>query len=188
MKYAGFLLIFVLLQVGCKRHCADPTIKRMEFQPGKGYIVPYQGNDTIKFLRNHTDTLVFFGEGWQTYFTDLTDYNCDGCCITEMTVSPSRKLYLSTTDKKERILFDESMRSNNLMRINILYKGHKVYLDEEQFGGNFNYTVNGVNYNQVYQTSSINYFNFPGDIMYFNLSKGMLKYQMQDGDILELLP
>jgi hypothetical protein len=78
--YSQFLLCCMILcglftLSNCKDDCAEKKIPLKDLQ----LYVPYNGNDTLRFLRNSTDTQIFVGQGLERFYVTTKKQEDDAC-------------------------------------------------------------------------------------------------------------
>jgi hypothetical protein len=185
MKKANYLFLFFLsFFFGCKRECKETTnsaipVDKIDFN----CIIPYKGYERLKFLRNNTDTVIFYGQGIKSeYQYTSTQEDCPSKI-------PLENKYLIFLDSAYNNSFLVQMYITNtfsnycLFKINnkIVYNGSNYYITNisPPF---ISLLINNIKYDTLaYQENTSSYF-------YYNpCREGMLKFK-SNNDIFELIP
>ena len=76
MKKIYYLIFIAFIISSCKQECKETTnpaipVDKIDFS----CIIPYKGYERLKFLRNNTDTVIFYGQGIKSayQFTSTQD-------------------------------------------------------------------------------------------------------------------
>lgn len=165
MKNTHLLFYFLLaiIYTGCSNDCEEPQIVTVSSQ-NQGYMPPYSGADTLRFLHNNLDTQIYIGQGI-SYYTCGTEY--DGTnpeCRTEYQAA-SYSFFCMTNSNK--ITFKYCPYSSaKLNKCALIYYFNDIYSGELKVStGPIN--INGIDY------VSVGYHSLSSDtIQYFAIAYG----------------
>jgi hypothetical protein len=70
MQKIYYLFVFILIVFSCKQACKeDIQSPHTIYKPIVTSLIPYIGYEKLRFLRNSTDTLTFYGQGIKTDYS-----------------------------------------------------------------------------------------------------------------------
>jgi len=111
-KHISILLILVisLAFVACKKECHEKEDEYYYILEDEKDVLKYTGNETIKYLHNKSDTVIFKGLGKSTYFNVSNSYDqCpvkyyydEGWLFSYIDNKDSNKIYVNQFIKETR--------------------------------------------------------------------------------------
>jgi len=172
-KYFGFQLIILssLAFVACKKECNEKNDVYYYILNYERDILKYTGSDTLKYLHNKKDTVVFIGLGKSTYFNVSNSY--DQCPVD--IYHEEGWLFSFIDNKDSNKIFINQFVFDITSQINISFKRH-------QFG--YSYGILEIKYgvdtlfclNKIYTNISKPYpYTDYGDTLYYDKFKGIVK-------------
>jgi hypothetical protein len=184
MKKIYYLILITVVISSCKQECKETInsamlVDKIDFN----CIVPYNGYEKLKFLRNNTDTVIFYGQGIRSEYQYTTTQ--DDC--------PSK----IPLENKYLIFVDSVFNNSFVLQLYVNYQAGtycKVIINNKTIYNGYtsgiislsipyiSLNVLGVKYDSLsYLNSSDNYF------YYKKCTLGMLKFK-SNNDIFELIP
>ena len=161
----------------CKQEQTCPNPNQRTSFAQQGFTVDYQGNESLRFLHNKSDTQTFIGQGKKTYYTTVAgnDLGCaqdyEACTITFINKITNDAFNYLLENKRYQYKFKDSIFDDFLFST----------------GSNI-VTINNITY------SNVGYFirkNITNDTnssyMAYTPSKAFIKIKL-NGEIWELIP
>ena len=181
MKKIYYLILITVVISSCKQECKEATNPpRTVSKTNESLYLPYVGNETLKFLKNGSDTIILNSQGKKTeYQYTSTQEDCP-------TKIPLENKYITFIDNANTIGFliqlyiTSTFSTYCIMKINnkVVYNDHIASLS----GSSSTLQVLNVNYDEVHYIGDSN------TVLYFQFTyKGIVKFKYYN-DIYELIP
>lgn len=184
MKKIYYLILITFIISSCKQECKNDTqpVKTV-YKPDVISVIPYNGNERLKFLRNGSDTIVFYGQGIKSeYQYSTTQDDCPSKI-------PLENKYIVFFDSVYSNSFISQVYVNNLGNSNCLIKTNNniIYNGDAYYFTNLFPPFTSIEINNI-KYDSLTYKEKGSDYFYFKINtKGMLKFK-SGSDIFELIP
>jgi hypothetical protein len=187
---ACIALISIFLLIGCNKKCDDSKIIQENYLDVNyiPWIIPYQKDSTVYFLKNGFDTVAFtctnYSHGFETVVLSDED---DGLCGSVKTEFIKTKLYASENGDFFEISYDKNLYQNQHDEVYITYKNGPFFnsypsdfspIAKKPF---YQKPINGKLYDKV--TYALSRFN--NDTIMVKYPNSIIKISV--GDIYELL-
>lgn len=184
--YLG-LVFFTVLFSSCyyEKDCDTSKFPKNKYSLSEDSKIAfaYKGGDTIRFLKNNVDTILYNGGGIDTFFREsVVLLECDG----DIRLYEGYKTLLNSLNGVDFTVILQSSESNpSITGISILYdKASKFFLDVEDVKGPpdiDSMIVNGKKYYNVFVL-----LNGAEEALYYNIDVGIIRLLSQ-GNKLEIL-
>jgi hypothetical protein len=184
MKKIFYLFILTFIISSCKQECKESTQSvKTTYKPDVISIIPYKGNEKLKFIHNDIDTITFYGQGIKTEYQYTTTQ--DDC--------PSK----IPLENKYLVFFDSIFNYSFITQVYVNYLGSSNCLiktnNKTMYNGDAYYFTNlfppftSLEINNT-KYDSLTYYEKGADYFYYKINtKGMLKFK-SGNDVFELIP
>jgi hypothetical protein len=187
IKQLTLLFIISCIYSSCSKDCEKLKVTKYLYQEDKD-LIPYKGNEVLTFLHVNTgDTITFIGESnWKTYYN--TTYSGIDCSVEEKWEGRGIAFVDHLTNK---IIYINNRKTQNWTTLEIDFENNYFLIGLVSLGGNYEYDSlliqNKIYYN-ISKFSNENLSPTPTDYYaYFNKSNGLIKLELENGDIWELI-
>jgi len=184
-KYFGFQLIILstLAFVACRKECNEKNDIYYNILNDEKEVLKYTGNETIKYLHNKSDTVIFNGLGKSTYFNVSNSY--DQCPVDIYHREGWLFSYIDNKDSN-KIFVDQFIKETR-SDVNFSFKNHRfgyshgiteiMYFSTD--------TINGIKkvYTNVSKPLSLSNYS---DTLYYDKIAGIIRVVTKN-DIWELI-
>ena len=175
------LFISITLFSTCKPNC-DPNnppagVTGNLVPRDKSILFPYKDFDTIRFIRNNTDTVLFLGGKFETGYTSGLDNNFDCPHLNKyqfmnltFTNSLIENIIIHESSIYSITFKDRIFKTDNVLNVSANYDTSHIF-------------IRGISYKSVYKFNA----NSTTDNLYFAPSRGIIKI-IYKNDTYEKLP
>jgi hypothetical protein len=181
MQKIYYLFVFILIVFSCKQACKeDIQSPHTIYKPIVTSLIPYIGYEKLRFLRNSTDTLTFYGQGIKT---DYSYTSTQDDCPSKIPLENKYLIFVDSTYYNSflvQLYIASDLNTYCLFKINntTIYNGDFSIISKPYQS----IDVLGVKYDNISYKEKLNDY-----LYYMTNSIGMLKFKSGD-DIFELIP
>ena len=107
-----FVLFSIITSCEMIKPC-DPKVDVYTLpNAGVHFMMGYKGNDTLMFLKNKHDTLVYYGNGWTQKPHNVTE-NCECTCPSGEVFTQGREIIFTSNQSNIILKLNEYLSKNN---------------------------------------------------------------------------